>query len=183
MIVFDLKCESSHQFESWFRSSSDYSEQLERGLITCPICNSAKVTKALMAPNVAAKSNQKTQVAVREPDMTKRSLPAEASLVSAGQAQVAKPFSATSGLENGPSATELKELQEKIAEVATAVRTYVEKNCEDVGDKFAEEARKIHYGETEARGIYGNATRDEAVELLDEGIELMPLPGAKRLDA
>lgn len=179
MIVFDLKCDNSHQFESWFRSSTDYSEQLERGLVTCPVCESVKVTKAVMAPNVASKGNQKTPAPAHAPESRGAPNPVAAPSYPVAPTRLAKPEATP----DGPSAGELKEIQEKVAEVATAVRTYVEKNCDDVGDKFAEEARKIHYGETESRGIYGNATSEEAHELIDEGIELMPLPGAKRLDA
>lgn len=179
MIVFDLKCEHGHQFESWFRSSSDYAEQQERGLIGCPMCDSANVSKAVMAPNVAAKGNQKlehTMAANTETTSLSASVPAGG--VSTPN-PVAKPKDST----DGPNSAELQKLHEKMAEVATAVRTYVEKNCDDVGDQFADEARKIHYGETEERGIYGNATADEAQELIEEGIDLLPLPDAKRLDA
>jgi hypothetical protein len=56
------------------------------------------------------------------------------------------------------------------------MRKQVEENAEYVGDKFAEEARKIHYEETEKRGIYGEATPDDAKALIDEGIEVHPLP-------
>ncbi len=165
MIVFDLKCEQGHQFESWFRSSSAYEEQLAMALVECPHCGSVDIMKAPMAPNVAAKSNQQTGKAV----------PASASVPEAGPVATAK-----SAMTATP---ELQQLVKQAEEAMAKVQRHVEENCENVGKNFAEEARKIHYGETEERGIYGESSLEEAKDLLDEGIEVMPLPGARRTDA
>lgn len=59
MIVYDLVCTAAHRFEAWFGSSGDYDDQQQRGLLECPICGSAQVAKAVMAPAVPAKSNRK----------------------------------------------------------------------------------------------------------------------------
>ncbi len=150
MIVFDLKCSANHRFEAWFRSSSAYEEQKAVGLVECPHCGSNDVSKALMAPNVASKGNQKPEMA-------------------SVAARTGDP-----------------KLQEVVAEaqkVLTKLKNHVEANCDYVGDKFADEARKIHYGEAEERGIYGESTLQEAKELLEEGVEVMPLPGLGRKDA
>lgn len=163
MIVFDLKCEEGHQFESWFRSSSAYEEQRNAGLVECPYCGSSAVEKAPMAPNVAAKGNQKASVPAVSGDDTPAPVPAVGAAVT-------------------PS-PELRALAEKAAAAMAELHAHVEKNCEDVGDKFAEEARKIHYGESEERGIYGESSLEEAEELLEEGIDVMPLPGVRRTDA
>ncbi len=167
MIVFDLKCEQGHQFESWFRSSSAYEDQKTAGLIECPFCGSVEVEKAPMAPNVAAKGNQKADVPAPAQTVTE---PAPVALAASAPTMAA------------PS-PELRQLAEKAAKAMADLQQHVEKNCEDVGKSFAEEARKIHYGESEERGIYGESSLEEAKDLIEEGIEVMPLPGVRRTDA
>lgn len=140
-------------FEAWFRSSSAYEDQKAAGLVECPHCGSTEVSKAPMAPNVAAKGNTKTDPA---------------------------PAVANSVKSVDPKAAELAAEAQKLF---SKLRNHVEETCDYVGDKFAEEARKIHYGESEERGIYGESTAEETKELLDEGVEIMPLPGMGRKDA
>lgn len=135
MIRYSLVCGSQHAFEAWFASSEDYDKQSKRKLVTCPRCGSNDVSKAIMAPNVAARSNRHA----------------------AAQGQ------------NVASGPDLPELIRKF-------REHVSQTSENVGDRFAEEARKIHYEEAETRGIYGSATDDEARGLREEGIEFHPLP-------
>ena len=134
MIRFSLTCEREHEFEAWFRNNDDFDRQKKRGFVSCPVCNSAKVDKALMAPAVST-GKRKEKIALAVTDHHKKML------------------------------AQFQELGRKLREGA-----------ENVGDKFAEEARKIHFGETEARGIYGEATPEEVKELLDDGVEVMPLP-------
>lgn len=165
MIVFDLKCSDGHLFESWFRSSSAYEEQKSAGLVECPYCGSVEVEKAPMAPNVAAKGNQRAEPV----NISANPLPEETPAKAVAPAPQLSP--------------ELKELAEKAASAMAELQSHVEKNCENVGKDFAEEARKIHYGETEERGIYGESSLEEAQELLEEGIDVMPLPGTRRTDA
>lgn len=169
MIVFDLKCENGHQFESWFKSSSAYEDLKAGGHIECPFCNSTNVTKAPMAPNVAAKGNQRSETTEYVPVPED---PAEEVAVAA-PATTAKP----------EATPELKKLMAEAEEVFDKIRKHVEDNCDNVGQDFAEEARKIHYGEAEERGIYGTATREETEELLDEGIDVMPIPTNRVTDA
>jgi hypothetical protein len=134
MIVFDLKCApQAHVFEGWFGSTADYDEQQARGLVSCPICGSAEVTKAPMAPAVPVKSNQR-------PD--------------------------------APSPAAMKQM---LAALAAEQKKMLAKS-EHVGDRFADEARAIHLGEADARAIHGQATREQALDLLDEGIPVAPLP-------
>ncbi len=161
MIVFDLKCEHDHQFEAWFRSSSAYEAQQADGKVECPYCGSKTVVKAPMAPNVAAKSNQKTERPVPRPE------PAESKDVAVSAEQDKK----------------LPELSAEAKEVLNKMRQHVEANCDYVGKEFAEEARKMHYGETEERGIYGESTVEETTALLEEGIHVLPVPGIRRTDA
>ena len=144
MIKYALRCDGDHAFEGWFSNSADYDEQSARNLLSCPVCGSAAVSKALMAP------------AVR----TGRSKDA------ASDAARAKALAAISG---------------EVAAKARKVRDYVHQNFEGVGEKFPEEARKIHYGEAEDRPIYGEATPKEARDLAEEGVTIAPLidPDAK----
>ncbi len=137
MIKYALKCEADHAFEGWFSSGSDFDGQQARGLVTCPVCGSASVGKALMAPAVAT--------------------------AHAGDAQVPMPMAG-----GGVPA----EMIAKLREVVTQIRA----SSEDVGTRFPEEARKIHYGEAPARGIIGQAKQEEIGALLEEGIEIAPLP-------
>jgi len=144
MIVFDLRCRKGHVFEAWFPDSAAYEDQAAGGKVACPLCGSRKVTKALMAPNVASSKDR--------PDPRKPEGRHEA----VAMAETAK-------------AAELRRLLREL-------RRHVEQNCDYVGERFAEEARKIHYGETDPRGIYGEASEAEAEALAEEGIEIARVP-------
>ncbi|MCF6368740.1 DUF1178 family protein [Rhizobium halophilum] len=135
MIRYSLVCGNAHSFEGWFSGSADFDHQVEAGLLTCPVCNSAAVSKSLMTPSVATARKREEKQAVAM-DMAQ------------------------------------KQMMAKLKEAVAAIKA----NAEDVGAKFPEEARKIHYGETDARGIIGQASFAEVRELLDEGIEIAPLP-------
>ncbi len=74
----------------------------------------------------------------------------------------------------------LAEIRKDVTKAVARARDYVEKNFDYVGEKFPEEARKIHYGETKERGIFGEATGKEVREMIDEGVPVAPLPGASR---
>ncbi len=168
MIVFDLICDGSHGFEVWFRSSADYDDQQARGIVECPMCGTANVKKAIMAPNIAAKSNRDIIIPVlSEPEVT--------STVPETTKPIEQPKLDVPKLSN--------ETQEILSGMLDKVSKHVEENFDNVGGDFAEEARKIHYGEVAERPIYGDTTKDEAEELLDEGIDILPLPKPKRLDA
>lgn len=152
MISFNLICSSGHGFEGWFGSSTDYDDQEARGLITCPICGDTAVNKALMTPNLASKSNQNAGKKPLDGTESNRVVMASES--------------------NPPKPETLAKLTAEIRKVQSSI----ERQCDDVGDEFAEEARKIHYGETDPRGIYGRTSDDEAAELLDEGIAIAKMP-------
>ena len=154
MIVFDLKCECDHIFEAWFRSSSAFEEQVFLHEVECPACGSTLIEKAVMAPNVGRKGNQKN--------------PTRINFFPEGRNDQV-------GLAALP-----RELQAKVNKVVGKVRKHVEENCEYVGPDFPEEARKIHYGEAPERGIYGEASREESQELIEEGIEVFSLPGIRK---
>ena len=133
MIRYALTCDHDHGFEGWFASSSDYDDQLGRGLVECPMCASKRVRKQIMAPAVRG-----TKRNLRDPAPAK--------------------------------------MQAMMMEAAGRIRAHVEENFDDVGDSFATEARAIHEGKAEDRGIYGQATPAEVRELVEDGIPIAPLP-------
>jgi hypothetical protein len=153
MIRYALACNKGHSFDSWFQDSAAFDKQAKRGLVTCPHCGSAKVEKAIMAPRLAGARKRGTQ---KEASQIAPAVP--------DKAQENQPVAMISPLEQEFRA-KLKELREHIV-----------KNADDVGQKFPEEARKMHYGETEHRSIYGVATPEDAKELAEEGIEFHPIP-------
>ena len=151
MIRYNLRCERGHSFESWFQSSSAYESQEKRKLVSCPACGSDKVERAIMAPRIVSKKGRYTR-------------PAQAA--EAAGTEVAAPGSTPLLM-----AQEL-ELRAKIKEL----RDHIVKNADNVGERFPTEARKMHYGDIEHRPIYGEASPDEARALIDEGVEVSPLP-------
>ena len=130
MIVYNLRCQNRHEFEGWFKDSAAFDSQAKAGRVVCPICDSKKVEKAIMAPAVAGAKKLTTNADERK----------------------------------------------KVRQFMTGLRKYVQENADYVGPKFAEEARNIHYGKSEERHIYGEATLKEAKDLLEEGVDVAPLP-------
>jgi hypothetical protein len=153
MIVFDLECRpSGHRFEGWFGSSDDYASQQERGLVTCPSCGVANVVKAPMAPNLGVKGKQ---------------------LIAVPTPQAPAPSQASSkAMSKGAIPPEAIKMMQALAEMQSKA---LEKS-RWVGDSFAETSREMHYGEREAEPIHGQATMQQAKELIEEGIEVAPLP-------
>ena len=159
MIRYTLVCNKRHEFESWFANSAAYDKQAKRGLVTCPVCGSAKVEKALMAPRLARADTPPTRKAA--PTQPTPASPAEAAPAAM---QASTPVAMISPQE--------REFRQKLREL----RDHLVKNAENVGPQFPEEARKMHYGEAEHRSIYGVASPEDAKELHEEGIEFSPLP-------
>ncbi|TBW40435.1 DUF1178 family protein [Siculibacillus lacustris] len=142
MIHYSLLCDSDHAFEGWFRSSEDFDAQAAKGLISCPVCGSTVVNRAMMAPSVrTARGREEREEAPRRQAVMMPD-PAQKMMLEA-----------------------LREIRKKVTENATYV-----------GDRFAEEARRMHFGEVEHQGIYGEATADEVHALAEDGVEFQPLP-------
>jgi hypothetical protein len=152
MIAYKLACDAGHEFESWFASGSAFDAQAKRGLVACPLCGSAKVEKAIMAPAIARKD--KGAPAVMSP------APAESAEPQQPPQKVAM----------------LGEAERQLRDMIRAVRKHVAENSDYVGRRFTEEARQMHQGEIEHRSIWGEASPEEAKALADEGIEVHPLP-------
>jgi hypothetical protein len=134
LIHYALVCENTHKFEAWFRNAEAYDQQKTRGIVTCPICSTGAVDKALMAPALSRAPAEKVALSIGHPQ------------------------------------------QAQLREALKALRNKVISEADYVGDKFAEEARKIHFKDVEAHGIYGEATQDEVAALVEDGVDFMPLP-------
>ena len=171
MIRYRLQCKKKHEFEAWFGSSTAYDEQAERGQVVCPECGSTKVSKTLMKPGVATRDKSE------RPTRSDRSERAESERAESERAESGRAESGRA--EQVPVAVptdKQTEMQRQFLTMLQNVRREVEKNAEYVGPSFAEEARKIHLEEVEARSIWGEATIEEARDLIEDGIECLPLP-------
>ena len=152
MIRYNLRCERGHAFESWFQSSSAYETQEKRKLVSCPVCGSTRVERAIMAPQIVSKKGRdRAEVPATAPAATTEVTPTGSTPLLMAQE---------------------RELRAKIKEL----RDHIVKNADNVGERFPNEARKMHYGDIEHRPIYGEASPDEARSLIDEGVEVSPLP-------
>jgi hypothetical protein len=153
MIRYALVCAKGHSFESWFQNSAAYDKQAKRSLVECPVCGDSKVEKALMAPKLAGTRKR-----------GRASMPAPVTEAAPAAPETTAPVAMVS--------SEEREFRAKLKEL----RDHLTKNADNVGRKFPEEARKMHYGESDQRSIYGEASPQEAKELHEEGIEFHPLP-------
>ncbi|HYD68392.1 DUF1178 family protein [Azospirillum sp.] len=155
MILFQLKCTADHRFEAWFRDGATYDAQAAAGTITCPVCGDAGVSKAPMAPRIVKSRSKSPQEAPRQAPQAPQG----------GEGKVPQ------------------EVQAEVLRQLAELRRAVETNCDYVGDRFAEEARRIHYGETDPRGIYGEATPGDVEELKEEGVTIHRIPWLPRTNS
>ena len=161
MIRYGLACAEAHAFESWFPSGEAFELQRDRGLVACPFCGSTAVEKQIRAPAVArtdrgARADRDSQAAAAQPEPGSEAPPA------------APPVPQPVAL--------LSEREQAMRAMLRAVREHVVKTAEHVGERFPDEARKMHHGEIEHRSIYGEANPAEVRALLEEGVEIHPLP-------
>jgi hypothetical protein len=159
VIHYQLQCSQNHGFDGWFKDSASFARQAKRGLLECPVCGDERVRQALMAPAVPKKGRTRRAAAV----------PAEA----------VAPDSAAPGT---PVAVAGARMPDHVRAMMQRLRAEVERNCDYVGEDFAEEARRIHRGDSDRRGIYGEASADDAEALADEGIEVAQVPWVPRAD-
>lgn len=167
MIRYSLRCERGHAFESWFQDSASFDKQVKRKLVTCPVCDSVKVEKAIMAPQIPRKGRTAGQRAVEEKIRKSRAR---------GKAETAAPEAAGPTLPMSANPLMMMAQEIEFRTKLKELRDHIKANADDVGASFPEEARKMHYGEIEHRPIYGEASPAEAMELVEEGVEVMPLP-------
>jgi hypothetical protein len=162
MIHYQLRCDQAHEFDGWYKDSAGFEKLVAAELVECPVCGSAKVTRALMAPAITRSRPEKAP-------------PAEAP----AQAVAALP---PEGPPAGPQQAAAGPIPAQMVALLQRMRAEVEKNCDYVGSGFADEARKMHRGESEFRGIYGEASDTDAEELREEGIDIARLPWVPRAD-
>jgi len=165
MIHYQVRCDNGHEFDGWFQDSAGFDRLAKAGLVDCPHCGSTSVSRALMAPAVRS-SRKRAEPPAQVPQPGPQP----------GHAPGPEPGSAPAAAAvTGPIPAQLLAMLQRL-------RAEVERNCEDVGRDFAEEARRIQRGESESRGIYGEATEAEAEALADEGIDVARLPWVPRAD-
>jgi hypothetical protein len=165
MIRYELRCDQAHEFDGWFKDSTAFDKLAAAGLVECPHCGPTKCAKRLMAPAIPKKGRPARNA---KPDMPP---PPVAETPAPPPAPPALPAAALAAMP-----AELRAMLQHL-------RSEVEKNCDYVGADFAEEARKIHHGEAEARGIFGEASEDEAEALREEGIDISRIPWVPPSDA
>lgn len=176
MVIYDLVCCNAHAFEGWFKNSDDFSEQVAQQLVRCPICDTEKVERKLSTLNVASSISRSSKNDARNSHNTNGA--------NAGSEETGQSSSESSGSVVDAAKQAVSELMRVITpeEKAEVVRDFVEKNFEDVGNDFTDEVRKIHYGESEERGIRGQATAEEVADLEEEGISTLSIPAPKAND-
>ena len=156
MIHYQLRCSQDHGFDGWFKDSAAFEAQAARGLVECPVCGDVKVDRALMAPALMSTAPEPKAAPAPAPAQAAPSPPAAAAV--AGR------------------------LPDHVRAALQRLRGEIERNCDYVGPRFAEEARRMHRGESEARGIYGETTPEQAEALVEEGIDFSRVPWVPRAD-
>jgi hypothetical protein len=159
LIHYQLCCDVAHEFDGWFKDSDNFDQQAARKLISCPVCASTKVRRALMAPGIRRKAKSPAPIIEAETNPPVGTAPQ-------------LPNQKAGGL-----------MPDQLRSALLKLRADVEKNCDYVGPNFAEEARRIHNGESQPRGIYGESTEAEAEALADDGIEIAQIPWLPRADS
>ncbi len=167
MIHYDLRCSDGHGFDGWFRNSTSFEDQARDGLLECPICGDTRVERGLMAPALPRKGNARREIAPMATPAAEAPAPAATAPVPARAPEPA----ALAG-----------HMPDHVRAMLQRVRAEVEKNCDYVGGEFVDEARRIHRGESDRRGIYGEASPADAEALADEGIEIARIPWVPRAD-
>lgn len=167
MIKYQLVCEYAHEFEGWFQTGAAFDAQNQDRLVSCPICDSRNVRRALMTPNLASPKRR----SALNPVLTSEVKPV-------GPSQPLPYRSKDLEIDGGPSsmpAATAAAVSEAISQLRMIQRK-IKTECRDVGHDFALEARKIHYGESEPENIYGQSTKEERDTLVDEGIDVIAMP-------
>jgi hypothetical protein len=157
MIHYDLQCDAEHRFDGWFKDSGSFDRQAANGMLECPVCGDTKVVRALMTPSVPKKGRALVPAPAQPPEKPAASPPA-------------------------PVAVAGQRMPDHVRAMLMRMRQEVERNCDYVGQQFADEARRIHNGESTARGIYGEASKDDVEALAEDGIEVAQIPWLPRAD-
>jgi len=189
MIHYQLRCSRHHEFDGWFRDSAAFAKQAAAKLVECPECGDVAVSRALMAPSLGRKGNAKAKAApppvIDQQGADQQGADQEgAGQQGAGQQGAGQQSRAAAGPAGPgrPSEPVGAAMPDQLRAMLQKLRAEVETQCEHVGPRFAEEARAIHNGESQARGIYGQATPEQAEALAEDGIEVARIPWVPRAD-
>ena len=194
MIRYALECACGERFEAWFRNASGCDSQLSAGAVNCPACAGTDVSKALMAPAVPKKdlspASERERLSTQDSERAEvggpGASPAHGRGASERTAADAAPKTAGADADMNAGRGEHRAMAAfaaaQIEEKLRALRAHIEKTAEPVGKNFAKEARAIHEGDAEERAIYGEATREEAQELLEDGVPVAPIPWIDKRD-
>jgi hypothetical protein len=185
MIKYQLICDLAHEFEGWFHTGAAFDAQNEAGLVTCPVCDSVKVRRALMTPNLVSSKRRRDDVSCLSANETGHQLGDidPSSQVAPGQTESGQAeFTQTASAHIAASKPDLSKAassQAALGEAITQLRQLqrkIKSECRDVGTDFATEVRKMHNGDSEPENIYGHSSAEERESLADEGIDVMTLP-------
>jgi hypothetical protein len=202
MILYALRCSHHHQFDAWFANSASFDKQAVIGAVACPVCGDTQVVKAPMAPRIGrhrgpdapadgrdsgAAAGAAGDAAVHDAsgsgsgggssdDANNRAAVAGSHQRDESRGEHHAPSAGVPSIQPSPEAMALRRM-------LTDLRERVESSCDYVGDRFAEEARRIHYRETDARPIYGEATPADAAALEEEGVAFHQIPWASRRES
>jgi hypothetical protein len=171
MIHYQLRCSADHEFDGWFRDSTTFEEQVRLNLIECPACGDTSIHRALMAPAIAKQQRTPAPLSA-QPQRTPVAVAAEPS----------PPQVSPEPPQTPPTGAVAGKLPDHVRAMLQRIRSEVEQHCVYVGDRFAEEARRMHRGESDQRGIYGETTPEQAEALADDGIEFSRIPWVPRAD-
>ncbi|MEI8395340.1 MAG: DUF1178 family protein [Rhodospirillaceae bacterium] len=165
MILFNLRCADGHGFEAWFKDGAAWEEQRRAGVAECPVCGSTDVSKAPMAPRIARSRGS-----------------SDTGRPGTGRHEV-ESHEAGGNDSGGADDEAARRAKGEVLRQLNSLCRVVEQNCDYVGDRFAEEARRIHYGESKPRDIYGEASKEQATELHEEGVVFQQLPWLPRTNS
>ena len=175
MIKYQLICDLTHEFEGWFQTGAAFDVQNEAGLVTCPVCDSARVRRALMTPNLASPKRRRDDMGRLPAAETDHQLGTimRPSQAASGQTEFAQTASANVAASKAtPSQAALGEAIAQLRHLQRKIKS----ECRDAGADFATEVRKMHYGDSEPENIYGYSSNEERESLADEGIDIVTLP-------
>ncbi len=161
MIRFSLHCDNGHGFESWFRDNASFEAQVVATLVECPVCGSSGIEKSIMAPHVA-RTDRARATSSQPPEQ-------------ASEGQASSPMQALTD-DKATESTNALPSDKAMRDLVRAFRQHVAQSADHVGDRFADEALKMHHGEIEHRAIYGSSTFEDARMLNEEGVSFHPLP-------
>ena len=172
MIKYQLICDLSHEFEGWFQTSASFDAQNQSELITCPVCGSANVRRALMTPNLASPKRRRKSPVSRTPNTNAPVMDLKDRPSSSSSSQTKSSGSRDAASGAWPAVTEIDEAMAQLRQLQRKIKT----EYRDVGTEFAAEARKIHYGESAPENIYGQSSEEEREALTEEGIDVVAMP-------